>query len=63
MKSYLVTTHLNRLIEPIQMSGYTTWFHGELRKLSEIFDDEKSVQQAKGKSILKAPSHQDLCCL
>ena len=48
MKQCLVTTHLNRLNEPIDMNGHTTWFQGEVRKLLEFFVGEKFVQQAKG---------------
>ena len=36
MKPYIVTTHLNWLNEPIQMSGHNAWFHGEMRRLSEF---------------------------
>ena len=48
MKTCFVTTHLNQLIELIQMSGHNTWFHGGIRKLAEIQVYEESIQQAKG---------------
>ena len=32
-KPYFVTTHLNRLVETIQMRGHNIWFNAELTKL------------------------------
>ena len=32
-KLYVVTPHLNRLIETVQMRGHNIWFHAELTKI------------------------------
>ena len=32
MKVYVVTPHLNRIIETVQMTGHNIWFQWEIRK-------------------------------
>ena len=43
-----MTTHLNRLNEPIQMSGHNTWFHGEIRKLAKNTGLQKIDSASEG---------------
>ena len=33
IKSYVVTLHLNRLVETVQMKGHNIWFALEIRKI------------------------------
>ena len=33
IKTYVVTPHLNRLVETVQMSGRIIWFQSEIRNI------------------------------